>query len=184
MTQDGLMHLAPDKWDLVIAHPPCTYLSNAGACRLYRVIDGETYIRRSRFEKGLDAKEFFLQFMQLDCVAIENPTPSAVYRLPKPTQIVQPYQYGHPYSKRTCLWLKGLPELTPTEIVPDYKPFLPSGTGRKLRGDSYGAKECAHNSKPRSKTFPGIAKAMAEQWSAFLLDEEHNRKEGQNDGSD
>lgn len=176
MTQDGLMHNAPDKWDLVIAHPPCTYLSNAGACRLYRVIDGETYIRRDRFEKGLDAKDFFLEFLQLDCVAIENPTPSAVYRLPKPTQIVQPFQYGHPYSKRTCLWLKGLPELKPTEIITEYKPYIPAGTSAHA-GTDYN-KGTVHGSRKRSKTFPGIAKAMAEQWSAFLLDEEHTEKKG------
>lgn len=97
-------------------------------------------------------------------ICIENPMPLKIVGLPTETQRIQPYQFGEPWSKKTYLWLKSLPELQPTEIVKDYKPFLPSGTGRKLGGDSYGAKKCAHESKARSKTFLGIAKAMAEQW--------------------
>ena len=170
MTQDGTIHNAPDKWDLIIAHPPCTYLSNAGACRLYKVIDGETWVNRSRLEKGLDAKEFFLEFLKYDCVAIENPTPSAVYRLPEPTQIIQPYQYGDPYSKRTCLWLRGLPELKPTwaKYVEEYSPFV-NGGSKRADGSPRAKQGIMYvDAKARSKTFPGIARAMAEQWSAYL----------------
>lgn len=172
MTQDGMMHLAPDKWDLIIAHPPCTYLSNAGAARLYKIINGETWVNRNRLEKGLDAKEFFMLFLQLDRVAIENPIPSGVYRLPKPTQTIQPYEYGHPYMKKTYLWLKGVPELHPTNVVTPICSWV-SGGSKKANGkprENMGTKY--RDARTRSKTFPGIAKAMAEQWSAAILAED------------
>ena len=107
------------KWDMLIAHPPCTYLSNAGAARLYKKIEGKSYCELERLNKGFDAKAFFLEFWNapIERIAVENPIPSGVYRLPKYTQIVQPYEYGHPYSKKTCLWLKGLPRLQATEIL-------------------------------------------------------------------
>lgn len=161
---DGKAHEISGKWDLLIAHPPCTYLSNAGACRLY---PKKGQINQKRYQKGLEAKDFFMMFYNADCdkIAVENPIPSKIFCLPKYTQTIQPYEYGHPYSKKTCLWLKNLPPLKPTEIISDYTPYLPSGTGRKLKGTSYGAKEQDRNRKVmRSKTFPGIAKAMAEQW--------------------
>lgn len=156
------------KWDLIIAHPPCTYLSNAGAARLYKVIDGETYIKRSRFEKGMDAKEFFMMFINADCekIAIENPTPSSVYRLPKYTQAIQPYEYGHEFSKRTCLWLKGLPLLKPTKIVKPKGSWV-SGGSKKADGSPRQNKgETFRDSYTKSKTFPGIANAMADQWGS------------------
>lgn len=107
--QGDVLPLLKEKWDLIIAHPPCTYLSNAGAARLYKVIDGKSYIERERFEKGLDAKEFFMEFYNADCdkIAIENPIPSAVYRLPKYTQTIQPYEFGHPYTKKPAYGSKG-----------------------------------------------------------------------------
>jgi hypothetical protein len=152
---------------LIIAHPPCTYLSNAGACRIYKKIDGKSYIERERLEKGLDAKEFFLRFIHADCdhIAVENPVPSAIFRLPPKTQVIQPFEYGHPYTKKTYLWLKGLKPLLPTNIV---KPI-----GGYVCGNSEIWKKQAANgyvigkerdAKYRSKTFQGIAKAMAEQW--------------------
>lgn len=164
ITCDGKAHEISDKWDLLIAHPPCTYLSNAGACRLY---PKKGQLNQERYKNGLKAKEFFMMFYNADCdkIAVENPIPSKIYCLPKYTQTIQPYEYGHPYSKKTCLWLKNLPPLKPTEIISDYTPYLPSGTGRKLKGTSYGAKEQDRNRKVmRSKTFPGIAKAMVQQW--------------------
>ena len=89
-------------WDMMIAHPPCTYLSNAGAARLYKRIDGESYVKLSRLMDGLDAKDFFMALMNANIpkIAIENPIPSGVYRLPKYTQVIQPYEYGHPFSKK------------------------------------------------------------------------------------
>ena len=166
VTADTHTHTQVGRWDLIIAHPPCTYLSNAGACRLYPK-KGE--IDKDRYIKGLKGKEFFMAFWWYGfygCgkIVIENPVPTSVYELPRPTNCIQPYEFGEKYSKKTYLWEFGVPHLVPTELVADYKPFLPSGTSRKLGGDSYGAKGCAHDGKPRSKTFPGIAKAMAEQW--------------------
>ena len=115
VTMDEVTHDIP-KWDLLIAHPPCTYLSNAGACRLYPH-KGE--LNQERYEKGLDAKRFFMQFYNanIERIAVENPVPTRVFELPKYTQIIQPYEYGHPYTKKTCLWLKGLPKLKPTNII-------------------------------------------------------------------
>ena len=166
ITEGGVWTVIDSKWDLLIGHPPCTYLSNAGAARLYRIFDGKSYIERNRFEKGMDAKEFFLKVLDADCekVAIENPIPSGVFRLPKYTQVIQPYEFGHPYSKKTCLWLKGLPNLEPTEIVEPKISWVSGGskkadgTPRSNMGTTF------RDSKRKSKTFPGIAKAMAEQW--------------------
>lgn len=166
VTMDGTAHRIEGTWDLLIAHPPCTYLSNAGAARLYKKIGEKSYVELERLSKGFDAKEFFLKFLNasIDKIAVENPIPSGVYRLPKYSQVIQPYEYGHPYSKRTCLWLKGLPKLEPTEIV---KPICSwcSGGSKKADGSHRENKGTAfRDSKRRSKTFPGIAKAMAEQW--------------------
>lgn len=100
-----------------------------------------------------------------DCprICVENPRPLKVVRLPPPTQVIQPYEYGHPYSKATLLWLKGLPPLQPTKIMTEHTPFLPSNTGAFSRGGG-GSKGTAHDPVTASKTFPGIAKAMVDQW--------------------
>lgn len=161
--QVDVLELLKMKWDLIIAHPPCTYLTNGGAVRMYKskgVIDEE------RYAKAMVAKDFFMKFLECDCprVAIENPLPMGCVGLPKYTQIIQPYEFGEPYSKKTCLWLKGLPPLMPTEIVADYQPFINGGGGR-LQKPNYKGKTFASGSKKRSKTFVGIAKAMAEQWA-------------------
>lgn len=170
ITQDGHTHTHTGRWDLIIAHPPCTYLSNAGAARLYKIIDGETYINRNRFEKGMDAKEFFTQFLNANCerIAIENPTPSGVYRLPKPTQAIQPYEYGHEFMKRTCLWLKGLPMLKPTNIVKPKGSWVSCGSKNADGSPRSNKGETFRDSYTKSKTFPGIARAMAEQWGGYL----------------
>ena len=169
-TMDNVHHIV-DQWDLLIAHPPCTYLSNAGARWLY---PQKGKIDRERYAKGLLAKQFFMRFYDADCprIAVENPMPSRVFGLPLASQWIQPYQYQydddsrcrHPYTKLTGLWLKGLQPLTPTspDAVPT-GPYVPSGTGRK-RKDKYGAAKRGNDAKNRAKTFPGIARAMAEQW--------------------
>ena len=161
--QQDVAPILKQEWDMIIAFPPCTYLSNAGACRLY---PKKGILNEDRYKKGLEAKEFFMMFYNSKClmVAIENPVSSTIFKIPKHSQEIQPYQFGHPYTKKTRLWLKGLPQLIPTEIIEERQPFIPAGTGRKDK-TKYGAKNCAHESKPRSKTFPGIAKAMAEQWT-------------------
>lgn len=149
-------------WDMIIAFPPCTYLSNAGACRLYPR-KGE--MDQERFQKGMAARAFFMRFYDADCpkVAIENPVSSSVYNMPPCTQEIQPWMFGHPYTKRTRLWLKGLPPLFSTDIVIPTGPYCPSGTSRKNR-DKYGSAKRGEDAINRSKTFQGIAKAMAEQW--------------------
>ena len=115
----------------------------------------------------MQAKEFFMAFYNADCprIAIENPTPMKLIGLPEYTQAIQPYEHGHPYSKRTCLWLKGLPKLVPTQIMEEHEPYVNGGC-KDAHGNYrrfQGRKE--RDPKTRSKTFPGIAKAMAEQWT-------------------
>jgi hypothetical protein len=165
-TMDHKPHLIFDKWDLIIAHPPCTYMSKAGARWMFPKA-GE--ISQERLQLAMEAKEFFFSFVNADCerICVENPVPLKIVGLPIPTQKVQPYQYGHPYSKCTCLWLKGLPKLTPTDIVSDYTPYLPSNTGGFARGQG-GSRGVAHDAKTASKTFEGIAKAMADQWGGIV----------------
>lgn len=170
ITMDGTEH-SVDIWDLIIAHPPCTYLSKAGACRLYKVIDGKTYIERERFEKGLAAKDFFLELYNANCehIAVENPIPAAVFRMPPYTQTIQPYEHGEPYSKKTCLWLKGLPKIEPTKQLSEYKPYISCNTSvNKGNKDKSGVSRSGGAAKVRSKTFRGIAQAMARQWSDIL----------------
>ena len=163
LTCDGELHRVDGKWDMLIAHPPCTYMSKAGARFMYLTAGNAN---QERLEKALEAKDFFMQFMNADCdkICIENPTPLKIVGLPKESQVIQPFQFGHPYSKRTLLWLKGLPELQPTNILTEYTPYLPSNTGGYARGKG-GSRGVAHNAKAASKTFPGIAEAMASQWS-------------------
>ena len=163
-TMDHVLHNI-DKWDLIIAHPPCTYLSNAGAVRM-RV---KGVIQQDRLAKAMKAKELFMQILNADCprIAVENPTPMKIVGLPPYSQTIQPYQFGHPYSKRTCLWLKNLPPLQPTNIVDHYEPYVNGGC-KDAHGNYrrfQGRKE--RDPKTRSKTFEGIAEAMAEQWGTL-----------------
>lgn len=153
-TLDGTLHCIDGKWDLIIAHPPCTYLSNAGARFLYP----KGILNEERLKKGLEAKKLFMALYNAECkkICVENPIPSKVYELPPYSQTVQPYEHGHPVQKKTCLWLKGLPILQPTNIVEERQ-------STKIAGNWFnkGGKD---RQKNRAKTFEGIAKAMAEQW--------------------
>ena len=162
---DVLKHLG-DNWDLVIAHPPCTYLTVA-ANKYYNV---EKYGDKAkiRWYERQKAIEFFMEFVEqlfyCDKVAIENPIGimSTYYR--KPDQIIQPYQFGHRERKATCLWLKGLPKLQPTNIVePDIIKHPSGKTDSRLHYETFKLPP-KERAKMRSKTFEGIAKAMAEQW--------------------
>lgn len=163
-TQDGYDWFMPFKWDMIIAFPPCTYMTNAGACRMYPkkgVIDEE------RLKKGLAAKEFFMQILNADCpcICIENPKPLKVIGLPEESQRINPYLFGDPYSKLTYLWLKGLPKLIPTNVLKDYKPYVSCGTSRnKGNPEKSGVSRKGGAAKVRSKSFHGIATAMADQW--------------------
>jgi len=142
-------------WDMMIAHPPCTYLSNAGARFLYP----KGILNQERLALGMEAKDFFMQLLNapIEKIAVENPVQSTVFGIQKYNQVIEPYEYGHPFKKKTCLWLKNLPKLVPTNILPK-----PEST--KVAGNWFnkGGKD---RQKNRSKTFPGIAKAMADQWT-------------------
>ena len=167
-TADGTEHTVSGKWDLIIAHPPCTYLSNAGACRLY---PKKGQLDQERYKKGLQAKAFFMKLYNADCehICVENPIPSKVFEMPPYTQTIQPYEYGHPYSKKTCLWIKGLPKLQPTKILSEYKPYVSCGTSKnKGNKDKAGFSRAGGAAKIRSKTFEGIAAAMAQQWGGTV----------------
>jgi hypothetical protein len=162
-TTDGTEHKIVGRWDMIIAFPPCTYLTNAGARHLWK---GHK-LNEERYAKGLAAKEFFMQIYNANCerIAIENPTPSRIYELPEKTQVIQPYQFGHPFTKRTQLWLRGLPKLEPTKIVEPERTFCPSGSYSGKHNEKHKGIFTKDRARQRSKTFPGIAKAMAEQWS-------------------
>ena len=167
-TMTGAQHWI-EKWDLIIAHPPCTYLTVAGNSWFNEERYGDKAIQRKRDRQ--EAIDFFMKFVNADCerIAVENPigVMSTVYR--KPDQIIQPYEYGYPARKATCLWLKNLPKLRPTNVVPyhikigNYSDGLAAAwaedeNGRKLRWND------PETAKQRSKTVIGIGQAMAEQW--------------------
>lgn len=161
------------RWDMIIAHPPCTYLTVSGNRWFNEKRYGES--AKDRFRKRVEATAFFMEFAvnaYCDRIAIENPVGvmNSFYR--KPDQIIEPYEYGHPVSKKTCLWLKGLPKLKPTKIVQPEKIKCNDGkyySGAALHAKDETGKILPYNgprtAKERSKTFPGIAKAMAEQWA-------------------
>ena len=155
--QGDVRDVLDDGWDLMIAHPPCTYLSNAGARFLYP----KGKLNKARFKQGMEGRAFFMTLWNADIprIAIENPTPSKIFALLPNTQVIQPYEFGHPVQKRTCLWLKGLPPLRPTRVVKNPQ-------SSKIPGNWFnkGGKD---RQKNRAKTFDGIARAMAFQWGAL-----------------
>jgi hypothetical protein len=162
--QGDVLDYLNDGWDMIIGFPPCTYMTNGGAVRMYPK-KGE--IDQSRYKKAMEAKAFFMAIYnaQAKHIAIENPLPMKVIGLPEKNQMIHPYQFGDPYSKKTCLWLKNLPNLVPTNVLTKYQPFINGGGGRMDRSH-YKGKKFAAGSIARSKTFPGIAKAMAQQWAS------------------
>lgn len=161
-TMDGTEHTISGRWDMIIAFPPCTKTSNAGARHLWK--GGNLNIQR--YYEGLCGKALFLAIWAADCdrVVIENPTPSKVFEYPEPTQAVQPYEYGHPFTKKTLLWERGVEPLKPTNIVKPERTWCPSGSYSGKHNDKHRGVFTTDRAKNRSKTFPGIAKAMAEQW--------------------
>ena len=164
-TTDGAEHTVEGKWDMIIAFPPCTYLTVTGN----RWFNVERYGKKAiqRHKDRADAINFFMTFANADCqrIAIENPVGIMSSTWRKPNQIINPYEFGDPFEKKTCLCLKGLPKLKPTNIV-DVPPRKKFDSGKSM--PSWYA-EAWHlpkeeRAKLRSKTFPGVAKAMAEQW--------------------
>ena len=166
--QNGQKDYQAGKWDLLIAHPPCTYLTVTGNRWLNVEKYGEKAIQRLKDRE--EAIEFFMKFANADCekIMIENPIGCMSTRYRKPDQIIQPWQFGHPTTKTTCLWLKNLPPLTPTNIVEvdtsDVYEYV-AKNGR-IKHDSRLRSKCktSERSRYRSKTFPGIAQAIADQW--------------------
>ena len=152
--QSDISEVLTGTWDLIIGFPPCTYTSNAGARFLYP----KSKLNEERLKKGIVGRDLFMLIYNNNCkkICIENPLPSSVFCFPKHTQVIQPYEYGHPYKKRTQLWLRELPKLKPTNIV-----NMKEST--KIAGNWFnkGGKD---RQKNRSKTFQGIADTMAEQW--------------------
>ena len=165
-TMDGNLHMQQKAWDMIIAHPPCTYLTSAGSMWMFRFdVNGEKWINADRYGKMREAVRFFMRILQADCerICVENPAPMHICELPAYDQIIEPYMFGHPYKKRTCLWLQGLPMLRETDRVQPKFVWVDTGKG-KLNRTKIGADK-SRNARERSKTFPGIARAMAEQWA-------------------
>ena len=164
--QGDVIPLLKDSWDMIIAFPPCTHLTSACACAWERKrADGSQQM----------AAEFFMSFANAGCerIAIENPVGWMNTHYRRPDQIIQPWMFGDEARKRTCLWLKGLPKLSPTKIVSQGKLYQITRKSGPRAGSTYIAsywyqaaswKNPIDRAKIRSKTFPGIAKAMAEQW--------------------
>lgn len=150
-TQDGKNHRV-NRWHLIIAHPPCTYLCKVGSVHMW--INGHR--NETRYQKMMDARHFFLECLNAMApyVAVENPLPMAIAELPPADCFIQPYWYGVPYSKKTLYWLKNLPPLMPDHEMADYKQFVRSSRG-----------------KYRSRTFPQVAQAIAKQWGDFVIDQ-------------
>ena len=154
--QVDALELLKLKWDLIIAHPPCTDLAVSGA---------KWFAEKRADGRQQAAIEFFMRFINADCehIAVENPVGIISTKYRKPDQIIQPWMFGHPEKKATCLWLKGLPPLVPTNDVSDYMATLPKNRQERL----HYLPPSQDRAKLRSKTFPGIAKAMAEQWGGI-----------------
>lgn len=154
--QDDVLKYLDKGWDMMIAHPPCTYLSRAGA-RWWK--DD----KRKKLADDAAAFVFMLRDADIKRIAIENPYGQLNQRWRYPDQVIHPYMFGEPFSKATCLWLKNLPPLMPTMLEGKYEAWIPANTSyRKKNNIPYGANKHGHD---RSRTFQGIADAMALQWN-------------------
>ena len=176
-TADGKHHKQKGRWDLIIAHPPCTYLTVSGNGWFNEEKYGDKARKRKRDRE--EAAEFFMLFVNADCdkIAIENPIGYMNTHYRKPNQVIHPYYFGDPVRKATCLWLKGLPELKPTNMV---EPNIIRDGHSSYSGPAYYAKDengkilswnDPRTAKIRSKTYPGFAKAMSEQWGGSFAEE-------------
>ena len=154
--QCDALELLKMRWDLIIAHPPCTDLAVSGA---------KWFAEKRADGRQQAAIDFFMKFINADCkhIAVENPVCIMSTQYRKPDQIIQPWMFGHPEKKATCLWLKGLPTLVPTRDVSGYMKTLPKNQQERLHYLS----PSPDRAKLRSKTFSGIARAMAEQWGGI-----------------
>ena len=151
-TMDGERHAISGRWDMIIAFPPCTDLAVSGA----------RHFAKKRADGRQQASiDFFMKFANAHCdrIAIENPVGIMSTHFRKPDQIINPWQFGHPETKKTCLWIKNLQPLEETENVYAYMMTLPEKARSRIHWMGSG------HAKERSKTYPGIARAMAEQWA-------------------
>lgn len=169
VSMDGQTHAIEGKWDMIIAHPPCTYLTVAGAANIPK--------HPERIEKGFEAAEFLKKFLSADCdkIVVENPPPMKRFDLPKYTQIVRPWMFGESNNKPICFWLKGVSEIKPTNIVEkdtDMVRWVHKASGQKKSCSKWYNTNTSQHSRHRSKTFSGVAKAMAEQWAGKAVDVE------------
>ena len=159
--------LLKQEWDMIIAFPPCTFLTVTGN-RWFNIDKyGDKAIKRHKDRK--EAVDFFMLFANADCekIVIENPVGVMSSNFRKPNQIINPYQFGDPFEKKTCLWIKGLAELKETDVVkPPKRTVFTSGRSMPTWYADAWRLPKKDRAKLRSKTFPGIAKAMAEQWGA------------------
>ena len=157
---DAIQAAYSGKWDIIIAHPECTYLANSGAKHLYAGMKAENGPEPERWAKMGAAAQFFLLLLNAPApmVCVENPVmlghPKRLIGIPEPSQTIQPWQFGHGETKATCLWLRGLPLLRPSEVV--------SGREQKVFRMAPGP----NRKRLRSMTFEGIARAMAVQWGS------------------
>lgn len=160
---DVINHL--EGWDMIIAHPPCTYLCAASAVRLFN--KDHSIKDYDRYKKGLEAVKFFEELLYAPCdkVCVENPRPLKCWGLPISTQVIQPWQFGEPWKKETHLWLKGLPGLMYTYIC-EPEGLWVGATSSRRQGKTYSKYTLKSNrdQKTRSRSFEGIAEAMASQW--------------------
>jgi hypothetical protein len=181
--QEDVFKVIDKGWDIMIAHPPCTYLAVSGARWMYHPDDNELPFNErrphpkhpNRRKQQADALAFVKQLMDapIPKIALENPISVISSKIRKPDQIVHPWMFGDKASKSTCLWLKNLPELVPTDIVDkgDFKEWVDKKSGKIKRQALWyyealqNAKSSAERSTLRSKTFKGLAKAMANQWT-------------------
>ena len=165
-----VLEILDQGWDLMIAHPPCTYLAHSGARWMYLNGDKAQGISYGRMRSMREAAHFFLQILYapIPHICVENPLMHhwaqevLPYKLADTVQGIQPYMFGHPDQKLTHLWLKNLPPLEETEFVTEFVSAMPKRTGESRN----------HRAKDRSRTYPGVAKAMAEQWTAYLKEKE------------
>ena len=169
--QGDVRDILNNGWDIMIAHPPCTYLANSGVRWLYNQ-DGTR--NKERWKKLEEAATFFLALLNAPIyhIAVENPIPHkyAVKLIGrKYDQIIQPYQFGEPYSKATCFWLKNLPKLQPTNVIPK----------DQVKQQVWREPPSPVRWKNRSRTYKGIAEAMAEQWGQFVIHSYHKKTPAQ-----
>ena len=176
---DAIAEAYSGKYDMMIAHPPCTYLSVAGAWAMYKKDEnGNKVINEVRKKNQTEALDFVRELMNapIEHIAIENPVSVISSQIRKPDQIVHPYHFGDKASKSTCLWLKNLPKLEPTDIVEkgEFKEWIDKKSGKKKRQATWiyeclqKAENKEHLRTLRSKTFQGMADAIADQWSCVL----------------